>query len=126
MKNKETDLIQTWMREAGLEQPSTNLKYQILKKIERNPMEYQPVIPPIFWKIMGFVVSGVLLYALFIPSEEGGTSSWWQHYHPLYKVDIDFNLYYTSPHLTYALLIFSLYVYLFPILLRWWNNKLVS
>lgn len=124
MKIKESDLIQTWMREAGLEQPSTNLKNQILKKIESKSKDYQPVIPPIFWKIMGLSLSVILMYTLFFPTEEGSTSSWWQHYYSLYRLEIDFK--YTSPHLTYALLIFSLYVYLFPILMRWWNNRLAS
>ncbi len=124
MKIKESDLIQTWMREAGLEQPSTNLKNQILKKIESNPIDYQPVISPIFWKIMGWSLSVILFSILFFSTEEGSTSSWWQHYYSLYRLEIDFK--YTSPHLTYAVLIFSLYVYLFPVLMRWWNNRLAS
>lgn len=124
MKIKESDLIQTWMREGGLEQPSTHLKYQILKKIESNPMDYRPVIAPIFWKIIGMSLSVIFLYMLFFPAKEVASSSWWQHYYSLFKVEIDFK--YTSPHLTYAVLIFSLYVYLFPMLMRWWNNRLAS
>lgn len=129
MNDKDDDLIKTWMNEAGWAQPSPKLKHQILKKIESHPIDYRPVIAPIFWKMMGLGLSGILLYALFFPAQEGSTSSWWQTYYPLHGVAIDINFDFfanTSPQLAYALLIFCCYIYLFPVLMRWWNNRLVS
>lgn len=127
MKNKNADLIQTWMLEAGTDRPSKNLKYQILEKIENKSVGYRPVIPPLFWKITGIGLLGTFLYFLLTPSKAISPSSWLMKYSHFFKIDFNFILINnTSPLWAYALLIFSIYVYLFPIVIRWWNNRLAS
>ena len=127
MKVKDSDLIKTWMLEAGTDKPSENLKNEVLKQIEKSPLGYQPMISSYFWKIMGWFILGVIMYFQLESNEPLPTSSWFHSFYSGYKVDLNFNfLAGSSPSITYALIIFSMYLCLSPTLIQWWKKRLVS
>jgi hypothetical protein len=127
MKVKDSDLIKTWMLEAGTEKPSENLKNEVLKQIEKSPLAHQPIISPYFWKIMGFFMVGAILYFQFDSNKLAPTSSWLHSLYFGYKVDFNLDFFAgSSPSITYALIIFSLYLCLSPTLIQWWEKRLVS
>ncbi|TDQ13562.1 hypothetical protein DFQ04_3597 [Algoriphagus boseongensis] len=76
--NKEFDPLASWIKEAGLESPSSEFSSRLIQKISSLPkVEYKPVISPFGWKlILGYIGILFLAVSIFSPSEKSNDILW--------------------------------------------------
>lgn len=79
MKNlsKEDEYFQQLLQELGSEKPSAGFHKSIVKSLtQKKPfVVYKPVISPLAWRIIGGVISAIIIgVLLFLPSESDTVS----------------------------------------------------